>query len=264
MQIGWWWSSLPPLLLTSTSNLLSDYDLVMWATATPSRYTSTSEGGVCSIQHIEGAHGVSGHKQLRDFADTDARDRWRSSWARFPKLAAALVRAVDATAPPAADLVYEDELEAFACAWHDAGLPVYLVTIVRQMHSRLGHLTGSISWFEAGATAASLQGWCRCRGAPSKGSCPYNDLVCCPFSHAPTTVWHTACHTGCSAHSFMCPPLRGTHHLTLHCSLMQGLTSVPYHKPRTALATLAPMGESRVHRGGPTSPVHRATRLSRP
>lgn len=31
------------------------------------------------------AIGTSGHKRLRDFEDADARDRWRSSWARFPQ-----------------------------------------------------------------------------------------------------------------------------------------------------------------------------------
>lgn len=81
-------------------------------------------GGRLLIPRISGAQGTSGHKRLRDFHDSDDRDRWRSSWARFPKLCAALVQAVDLSAPPAEDLVYEDEIERFACAWHDSGLPL--------------------------------------------------------------------------------------------------------------------------------------------
>jgi hypothetical protein len=64
----------------------------------------------------------SGHGRLRDFPDADARDRWRSSWARFPRLAAAVVAVdtVDAGGAPR----YAVEIERFAAAWFDRGLPV--------------------------------------------------------------------------------------------------------------------------------------------
>jgi hypothetical protein len=67
----------------------------------------------------------SGHKRLRDFEDAEARDRWRSSWLRFPHLCAGLVAAGDAMLDQAPNgPVYGVEIEAFAAAWYDAGLPV--------------------------------------------------------------------------------------------------------------------------------------------
>ena len=74
-----------------------------------------------------GAQGTqSGHGHLRDFPDADARDRWRSSWARFPHLAAACVQACvcDEGAEAAAQPVFAAERERFAAAWFDRGLPV--------------------------------------------------------------------------------------------------------------------------------------------
>lgn len=68
--------------------------------------------------------GTSGHKRLRDFEDAEGRDRWRSSWARFPMLAAAIVAAVDEEVPHAGALDYSEEIERFAVSWYDAGLPV--------------------------------------------------------------------------------------------------------------------------------------------
>lgn len=68
--------------------------------------------------------GVSGHKRLRDFEGPEARDRWRSSWARFPMLSKAVVEAVDEAAPAAVAPCYAEEIERFACNWYDAGLPV--------------------------------------------------------------------------------------------------------------------------------------------
>lgn len=70
------------------------------------------------------ATGTSGHKRLRDFSGADERDRWRSSWARFPKLCQAVVAAIDESAPAAEALNYAEEIEKFAGSWHDAGLPV--------------------------------------------------------------------------------------------------------------------------------------------
>ena len=99
---------------------------------------------------------LSGHRSLRDFDNADARDRWRSSWARFPCLCLLIValsqaqlaldaglrwcwrRADDATScdcddPEAVWGVEPPEdvtpsfltlMEAFAVAWYRAGYPV--------------------------------------------------------------------------------------------------------------------------------------------
>lgn len=81
-------------------------------------------GGRLLISRTVGAVGVASHKRIRDFSDADSRDRWRSSWARFPSLSAALVAAVDENAAPAGPLDYREEIERFAVSWHEAGLPV--------------------------------------------------------------------------------------------------------------------------------------------
>lgn len=83
-------------------------------------------GGRRPLALLSNAQGSSHHKRLRDFTDAEARDRWRSSWARFPRLCQAVVEAIDEQAPDAQELVYAEEIERFACAWHDAGLPVPL------------------------------------------------------------------------------------------------------------------------------------------
>ena len=66
--------------------------------------------------------GASGHGELRDFPNAEARDRWRSSWERFPAVADAVVAAegdgVDEWP------VYAVEIERLAAAWYDRGLPV--------------------------------------------------------------------------------------------------------------------------------------------
>ena len=59
---------------------------------------------------------------MRDFADADSRDAWRSSWARFPRLAQVVVSA--APAAPAETLSYANEIETLAAAFFDHGLPV--------------------------------------------------------------------------------------------------------------------------------------------
>ena len=70
--------------------------------------------------------GISGHGQLRDFVNAEARDRWRSSWARFPHLSEAVIlgglrgEGVD----PAHAPVYAVEIERFAAAWYDSGASV--------------------------------------------------------------------------------------------------------------------------------------------
>ena len=83
--------------------------------------------GVIALSHDVG--GVSGHKRLRDFPDADARDRWRSSWARFPELVTAVVAASPTTLDlsndtGAATPTYQDEIERFAVAWHEQALPL--------------------------------------------------------------------------------------------------------------------------------------------
>ena len=57
------------------------------------------------------------------FKDSDDADRWRSSWQHYPNMTAALASGMSlhGTCPP---LVYEAEVQRFAEAWHDAGLPV--------------------------------------------------------------------------------------------------------------------------------------------
>ena len=83
------------------------------------------ERGRARLQRTHTVGGASGHGHLGDFRDADSRDRWRSSWQRFPQLVAAVV-----AAPPAADSSTSDTpsfiqlRERFAVAWHQAGLPV--------------------------------------------------------------------------------------------------------------------------------------------
>ena len=57
----------------------------------------------------------SGTKRRWDFVSSDARDRYRSSWARLPRLVAAVVSAPRAPAQPCPDWVVERE--RFAVAW---------------------------------------------------------------------------------------------------------------------------------------------------
>ena len=99
----------------------------------------------------------SGHRNFYDFTSADERDRWRSSWARFPWLCACVValtqqqRDADAALewgwrlagakghpcdpnnpeavwglPPPLDIqpLFLDWMERFAVAWYKAGLPV--------------------------------------------------------------------------------------------------------------------------------------------
>lgn len=70
------------------------------------------------------AAGTSGHKRLRDFVNAEDRDRWRSLWARFPRLSALVMSAYDPKAAPAGGLDYRVEIEKFACSWYDAGFPL--------------------------------------------------------------------------------------------------------------------------------------------
>ena len=63
------------------------------------------ERGRAKLQRVCPAGGVSGHGKLYDYASAEERDRWRSSWLRFPHLVAAVVRAgldpLDSDDPPA-------------------------------------------------------------------------------------------------------------------------------------------------------------------
>ena len=62
-------------------------------------------------------------KRLRDFEDGDDADRWRSSWSHYPHMTAALAQGLllHGSCEP---LVFAQEVQRFAEAWHDAGLPV--------------------------------------------------------------------------------------------------------------------------------------------
>ena len=80
--------------------------------------------GRSAIATSDGGGGAnSGHGQLRDFADADARDRWRSSWARFPRLAAAVATQGRDAPAPLRRLVYAQEIELFARRWHPRPVP---------------------------------------------------------------------------------------------------------------------------------------------
>lgn len=117
------------------------------------------------------SRGVSGHKRLRDFVDAEERDRWRSSWARYPKLCDVVVRAGDDTAQAAETMRYSDEIERFAGAWHDAGYPVpsdYQAADAqpssaeeRQYQSRRGvgdgrRVLGVVPWSRRGAVSTAF------------------------------------------------------------------------------------------------------------
>ena len=82
------------------------------------------ERGRARLIRTHSPGGVSGHGHIRDYASADARDRWRSSWQRFPNLAKAVVAAahdpLDAQDAPS----FEEVRERFAVEWHRAGLPV--------------------------------------------------------------------------------------------------------------------------------------------
>ena len=82
-----------------------------------------------TVERRHDVGGVSNHKRLRDFVDSEARDRWRSSWARFPELVSAVVAAspsdlscIDETASTTP--TYKHEIEKFAVAWFERGFPV--------------------------------------------------------------------------------------------------------------------------------------------
>ena len=69
--------------------------------------------------------GCSGHKRLRDFVDSDARDRWRSSWLRFPHLSAAVVASHEESlplmSPACSQRDYQTEIHLLAWACFMAG-----------------------------------------------------------------------------------------------------------------------------------------------
>ena len=82
------------------------------------------ERGRMRIRRTHPPGGTSGHGNLHDYADAEERDRWRSSWRRFPRLVSAVVRAshdpLDTAAPPS----FASAREEFAVEWYRAGLPV--------------------------------------------------------------------------------------------------------------------------------------------
>ena len=74
------------------------------------------------VTHDRG--GVSGHGQLRDFADDEERDRARVDWRRFPRTADAVVRAERDFSASVVAPSFVELREQFAVAWYQAGLPV--------------------------------------------------------------------------------------------------------------------------------------------
>eukprot|EP00965_Chrysotila_dentata_P168505 5564470-Pleurochrysis_carterae.AAC.1 len=65
-----------------------------------------------------------GQQTLADFPDANSREQYRSSWARYPRMCAALAWQLVPTAPPTPTPVYADLIHAFALQWHLSGLPV--------------------------------------------------------------------------------------------------------------------------------------------
>ena len=81
------------------------------------------ERGRAPLAPVKAVGGTSGHGRLRDFADAEERDRWRSSWARFPHTVRAVV-AAEHDGLPLATPDFEEERERFAVACYRAGLHV--------------------------------------------------------------------------------------------------------------------------------------------
>ena len=69
-----------------------------------------------------------GHRRKRDFADADARDRWRSSLTRFPYFCAAMVEAhtrpLPTTEAPVTERDFVAEATKLAWACYQRGIPV--------------------------------------------------------------------------------------------------------------------------------------------
>ena len=82
------------------------------------------ERGRARLLRVRPPGGKSGHGRLHDYASADARDRWRSSWQRFPHLAAAVVAAPHNPADDVEAPSFHELRERFAVEWHRAGLPV--------------------------------------------------------------------------------------------------------------------------------------------
>ena len=82
------------------------------------------ERGRQRLKRTHAPGGKSGHGRLSDYADAEDRDRWRSSWDRFPRtadaVAAALPDPLDTTPAPAFAIVRE----AFAVACFRTGIHV--------------------------------------------------------------------------------------------------------------------------------------------
>ena len=93
-----------------------------WLGDGDNKWINTYVRGREAIEILTHDAGTSGHKRLGDFANAEARDRWRSSWLRFPNTSAAVVAA--RRGPPASPLDFRAEMERFAAAWYDAGHPV--------------------------------------------------------------------------------------------------------------------------------------------
>jgi hypothetical protein len=82
------------------------------------------ERGRSKLARVQVPGGISGHGKLSDYADAEERDRWRSSWLRFPHLTEAVVSAVHDPLDPNEPPSFHVLRERFAVEWHRAGLPV--------------------------------------------------------------------------------------------------------------------------------------------
>ena len=70
------------------------------------------------------AIGAADSGRFHSFADADERDRWRSSWLRYPMLAAAVAWGIRPARWATTRLCYRTEIERLAVEWHRRGLPV--------------------------------------------------------------------------------------------------------------------------------------------
>ena len=81
------------------------------------------EEGRTLIRRVRPAGGTSGHGRLQDFLDAEHRDRYRSSWERFPSTALAVVTAQH-DGSPVHTRSFAERREQFAVACYRAGIYV--------------------------------------------------------------------------------------------------------------------------------------------
>ena len=128
-----WCANAAMLLLEQPDTVIPDYYI------RPSQRFRTSQLGCADDKRInlyercrarlplivhDPSSGRSQHGQLRDFIDAEERDRWRSSWLRFPQLVEAVAAAAFDDLDYSGRPVYAVEIEKLAVAWYSSGLPV--------------------------------------------------------------------------------------------------------------------------------------------